>query len=477
MSPLLRRRLSDEQLTRRLASGEAAAFDELYRRYAHRLAAFGGRLLGDGATGEDVAQAALLNAYQALRRGHTPVRFRPWLYRIAQNAALDMLARRRELSGGLELEERGDRPHERADQVGALVEALGKLPERQRRAYLLREVQGLRIAEIAERLALSSQQVEQAIFAARNRLAEALVFGDALDCVTLRRLRVGELDGQERRAVRRHLRSCPSCRAVSPVRARLGLLPLLPLDWARGSLAGLLGGSGSPVAAKAAAAVVATAAVGASVPIAAHELTPTRPAAPPRTGGATLAAPAARRTGVGPAAASAPELAIVAGAPLALAAERFTRTAAPARNPDSPDPTGRSRRGGRGPSPGPGGRKGPRPAPEPEPESEPEHGPGPDPEPEAPRVDDDGGLAIGDGAAGEVEAPPSSDAVDTGGGRGGEGPSGGGTDEPAGADDGSGSSGPGSGSSSSGSSGPGSGSSGDDEPDEEDESSSSSGKG
>ena len=56
MSPLFAKRLSDEHLGSRLASGEAAAFDELYRRYAHRLAAYGSHLLGDAASGDDVAQ-------------------------------------------------------------------------------------------------------------------------------------------------------------------------------------------------------------------------------------------------------------------------------------------------------------------------------------------------------------------------------------------------------------------------------------
>jgi DNA-directed RNA polymerase specialized sigma24 family protein len=69
MRRLLLSRLSDEQLTRRLAAGEAAAFDELYRRYVQRLAVYGRQLLGDGAGGEGVAQVALLNAYRALRNG------------------------------------------------------------------------------------------------------------------------------------------------------------------------------------------------------------------------------------------------------------------------------------------------------------------------------------------------------------------------------------------------------------------------
>ncbi len=95
MSPIGFQRLSDERLSTRLAAGEAAAFDELYRRYVHRLSAYGAHLLGDAAAGEDVAQAAMLKAYQALRSGKLPERVRPWLYRIAHNIMVDFHKRRR----------------------------------------------------------------------------------------------------------------------------------------------------------------------------------------------------------------------------------------------------------------------------------------------------------------------------------------------------------------------------------------------
>src|SRR6478735_4183425 len=90
-------RVSDEQLGSRLASGEAAAFDDLYRRYVNRLAAYGSHLLGDGSAGDDVAQTTLLKAYTVLRAGRVPERVRPWLYRIAHNVAVDMVSRRHEL--------------------------------------------------------------------------------------------------------------------------------------------------------------------------------------------------------------------------------------------------------------------------------------------------------------------------------------------------------------------------------------------
>jgi RNA polymerase sigma factor (sigma-70 family) len=262
VSPLVAKRLSDESLGSRLAAGEAAAFDELYRRYVHRLAAYGAHLLGDGAAGDDVAQATMLKAYGALRDGRVPDRVKPWLYRIAHNVAIDLVIRRREVPSA-ELPERGATDAEPV--AGALVAALASLPERQRRVYVLRELHGLRIDETAAELSLSPAQVEQSLFAARNRLAEHLVFGDRLNCVAVQRLAAGPLDTDERRALKTHLRSCAGCRSGLGMRGRaLGMLPVASLDWLRGLLAGAVGG-GTPVAAKVGA-VVATATFAAGVP-------------------------------------------------------------------------------------------------------------------------------------------------------------------------------------------------------------------
>jgi RNA polymerase sigma-70 factor (ECF subfamily) len=242
------RRLSDENLGSRLASGEAAAFDELYRRYAHRLAAYGSHLLGDAASGDDVAQAAMLKAYGALRDGRVPDKLKPWLFRIAHNAAIDLVGRRRELSTETVPEQASG---DREPFAGALVEALTTLPDRQRRVYVLREVHGLRIDETAAELGLTAAQVEQSLFAARNRLAEQLVFGDRLNCVTVQRLAAGPLDASERRALKTHLRTCQECRQTMGLRGRaLTFFPsTVGLEWLRGLGAGLIGG-GAPAAAK-----------------------------------------------------------------------------------------------------------------------------------------------------------------------------------------------------------------------------------
>jgi RNA polymerase sigma factor (sigma-70 family) len=292
MSPLVLRRLPDEQLGSRLAAGEAAAFDELYRRYRHRLAAYGAQLLGDAASGEDIAQSTLLKAYGALREGSVPRHLRPWLFRIAHNNAIDVVVRRRELPTA-DLPERTGTD---ASSAGALVAALAALPERQRHAYVLREVHGLRIDETARQLGLTAPQVEQALFAARNRMAEHLTFGDRLDCVAVRRLVSGPLDAAEWRALKTHLRSCPACRDVVRLRGRAaGIASALdvPMEWLRMLGAGLVGG-GAPVAAKVTA-VVATATLAAGVPSAielsdghAHRHPPRRVAQAPAVRGLQL---------------------------------------------------------------------------------------------------------------------------------------------------------------------------------------------
>src|SRR5436305_3689680 len=252
----------------RLVAGEAAAFDELYRRYASRLAAFGAHLLGDAGLGVDVSQQTMLKAYGALREGRVPEKMKPWLFRIAHNVAIDLVVRRRELPSD-DLPESPSADKEPF--AGTLVEALATLPDRQRRVYVLREVHGLRIDETAAELGLTTTQVEQSLFAARNRLAEQLVFGDRLNCVTVQRLAAGPPDTAERRALKPRLRTCNSCRQTLGLRGRaLSVFPAgLSLDWLPRLGAGLLTG-GAPAAATVGA-VVATATIAAGGPVVAVE--------------------------------------------------------------------------------------------------------------------------------------------------------------------------------------------------------------
>ena len=321
MSPFLLRRCSDEVLGGRLASGEAAAFDELYRRYVHRLAAYGAHLLGDAAAGDDIAQSTLLKAYNALRAGSVPDRMKPWLYRIAHNTAIDLVARRREIPSA----ELPERPVANGHDAGALVAALAALPDRQRSVYALRELHGLRIDETATELGLTTAQVEQSLFAARNRLAELLVFGDRLNCVTVQRLAAGPLDSDERRALKTHLRSCAACRGELGMRGRaLGLLPEHAFDWLRGLFATLAGG-GAPAAAKVGA-LVASASFVAGAPITVERVNHRAPVPHPKV---TPAPEQHKKTVAPPAVAAVVSAPIVAAPPVAPPARHHERRRRP----------------------------------------------------------------------------------------------------------------------------------------------------
>jgi RNA polymerase sigma factor (sigma-70 family) len=211
MSSLLQHFPSDEKLSKAVAAGDEAAFEELYRRYARPLAGYGARVLRDRSRGEDVAQTALMRAYDALRRGTEPLRVKPWLYKIALNTALELRAKSGEVLDG-ESEEVEDTSLDMRAQRADLLVGVEGLPERQRKVFVLRELQGLPVGEVARALGLSNQQVEQALFAARNRLAEVLVFGERLDCETVRTLDRSQLTHYERRALKSHVRSCASCK-------------------------------------------------------------------------------------------------------------------------------------------------------------------------------------------------------------------------------------------------------------------------
>jgi RNA polymerase sigma-70 factor (ECF subfamily) len=269
---------TDEQLAARIGRGDDVAFDELYRRYTKPLTGFAGRILRDPAAGEDVAQTALLNAFRSLRGGTVPLSVRPWLYRIAQNAALTLYRSRHGEIVEPELEETPARIADTAFDREAWLAGLRSLPARQRLVYVLRDVNGVGTEEVSTRVGLTAVQVEQALFAARNRLAEHLSFGGRVDCDTVRSVASEEGD---RRPLKAHLRACASCRDML-VKAKVGLVTSLGA-WARQVAEWTVGGGGlAPLTAKVGA-IVATTALGAAATPAAvhaveHAVSPNKPA-------------------------------------------------------------------------------------------------------------------------------------------------------------------------------------------------------
>ena len=176
----------DERLNR-ARRGEIAAFNSLVAEYEGLVYNLCYRMLGSRQAAEDAAQEAFLAAWRAIgsMRGET---FRPWLMRIAANACRDELRRRGRRPGGsldAALEEGLPEPPDRdpspenallaGEQRQGIERALRTLPEEQRLALLLCDVEGFDYAEIAMVMKTSIGTVKSRIARGRAHLREALL--------------------------------------------------------------------------------------------------------------------------------------------------------------------------------------------------------------------------------------------------------------------------------------------------------------
>ncbi|WP_205698587.1 RNA polymerase sigma factor [Conexibacter sp. SYSU D00693] len=316
---------SDDRLAELAASGCPGAAAAVCERFREPLARYCGALTGHPEDARDATQAALERALRALAAGEAPRALRPWLYRIAHNAAMDVIRRRRPdqpLDGIEHLVADGPGEPAARERLTEVLGDLRALPERQRGALLLRELAGLDYDELAGALGTSSQAARQSVFEARAGLLAAQD-GRATGCDSVRRtLSDGDRRRLRRREIRAHLQGCGGCRDFARgIRARRRALALLPVPWAATAAAGALSTGGVVAAplgwttakgiAAVAAAVTATGSV-ATVERLQHDPAPRAPKA--------AAAPAPDRADAALAKATAPSAAVVRAARSATAA-------------------------------------------------------------------------------------------------------------------------------------------------------------
>ena len=167
---------SDERLVDLVRAGHEPAFEAIVKRYRGALSRYVERFL-PRERAEDAVQQAFVNAYEAMLRNDSELQLRPWLYRIAHNTALnglrDRALRHTELPDGLDGVERPDEALERAQGLRQLLAAVQALPERQRNAIVLRELEGRSYDEIASELRVSGGSVRQLLHRARSTLRTA----------------------------------------------------------------------------------------------------------------------------------------------------------------------------------------------------------------------------------------------------------------------------------------------------------------
>ncbi len=157
--------------------GDPHAFDELVRRHRQRLWAVALRTLGDPEEAADAVQDACLSAFRSAASYRGQARVTTWLHRIVVNACLDRL-RRRAIRPTAPLPEQvpadpRDRLAERETEID-VQRALAQLPDDQRLALVLVDLQGLPVDEVARLLGVPSGTVKSRCSRARARLAVSL---------------------------------------------------------------------------------------------------------------------------------------------------------------------------------------------------------------------------------------------------------------------------------------------------------------
>ena len=174
--------LSDDELVARFRTGDNAPFDEIHRRYRSPLIAFARRMLnGTGHDADDVVQDAFIRAYRGLRVTDRQMALRPWLYMIVRNRALDEL-RSPQRAGtydddfALDAVPTADAAQcvQERDEMRQLVAEIGRLPERQRMALVMREFDGCSHVETARRLRTTVPATKSLIIRARSNLGAAV---------------------------------------------------------------------------------------------------------------------------------------------------------------------------------------------------------------------------------------------------------------------------------------------------------------
>jgi len=225
--------VADCALVDAVRAGDDLAFEELYRRYHPRIAGFVRGMLRDEARAEDVAQEAFLSALRRMRTTDSEINFKPWIYQIARNAAIDSYRRN---SHAVEVSMDADdglRASDRTRLVGldggpdaALVTkerlthlqgAFDELSDVHTRVLVMRELEGMSYREIGKQLDLTRPAVESALFRARRRLEnEYTELAEGRRCEAMRqtmmRMAAGTHKGAEEHRLARHAKRCHDCR-------------------------------------------------------------------------------------------------------------------------------------------------------------------------------------------------------------------------------------------------------------------------
>ena len=183
--------VEDADLVHEALEGNQLSFQLLVERYQWRLFALTRHYTRSAVEVEDIVQDTFLKAYARLESFQHQSSFYTWLYRIAMNLAIDLTRKRkrrktssfeeevatRDGDGGISEVHHGDGPSrtlERKRLYKRIMDAVDTLPEDQKQAILLRELEGLSYREISEIMGIPEGTVMSRLFYARKKLQKLL---------------------------------------------------------------------------------------------------------------------------------------------------------------------------------------------------------------------------------------------------------------------------------------------------------------
>ena len=180
--------IDDAALMAEVARGDTVAFERLVERHQALVIGTVGRMLGSNSDVEDVAQQVFVRVWKSAPRYRPTAKFTTWLLTITRNLVFNEIRRRkRHPADTLDVHEGEEAlaltdparhvPDEellQAEMQSAIETAIGRLPEKQRMAVVLRRYEGKSYEEIGEVLDLTVAAVKSLLFRARTELRTAL---------------------------------------------------------------------------------------------------------------------------------------------------------------------------------------------------------------------------------------------------------------------------------------------------------------
>ncbi len=182
--------MTEQELLFRLQSGDESAFKTLVETHQKRVFNTVLAIVQDFEEAEDVSQEVFMEVYQSVKKFRGDSKISTWLYRIATTKALEEIRKKKaakrfsfftSLFGDSNevLHESADFVHpgvvlEQQENAKVLFKAINQLPENQKVAYTLSNIEGLSYQEITEVMEVSLSSVESLLFRAKTNLKKSL---------------------------------------------------------------------------------------------------------------------------------------------------------------------------------------------------------------------------------------------------------------------------------------------------------------